>query len=266
MADSAQSQSTLTSHHTVFVIGTLLAAIFVLGQWDKAFLAIVSDTLTPVLAFIAFLSGVWAVVRVGVKRTEPFSFVWLSFVVAMALWLGSELAWLVYPLALGVVTPYPSIADVFGLAAYLPVMLGLVLQARPFRAAFRPRKIAIVVVPVLVLLVVVMFGVTSEILVQKPGALVLMVGLAYPILDLIALLVLGVCLLVFMRGTFWRPFVLLGIGLVFALSAHMLSVWANANGTYYSGHPLDLLFDYGYLCASFGFYLRAKQAKEMMTL
>ena len=39
----------------------------------------------------------------------------------------------------------------------------------------------------------------------------------------------------------------------------MLSAWATSNGSYYSGHPLDLLFDWGYLSAALGFYLMRKK-------
>jgi hypothetical protein len=172
-------------YYTVLLAACLLASIFILGQWQRNLLSLISELLSPTIAIIAVVSAVMAVAAIGVRGSR-LAVVWFSLMLGVVLWFLSEVAWALYPLILRMSTPFPSIADAFGLIGYVPIL----------------------------------------------------------------------------SGTFWRPFLFLVLGLVLALSAHMLSAWATSNGSYYPGHPLELLFDWGYLSAALGFYLMRKKMKE----
>jgi hypothetical protein len=148
---------------------------------------------------------------------------------------------------------------VFGLIGYAPILIGLGLQAWPFREVVRTKRMLVAIFVTLgggLLALTVLVQATAS---RQAGLLALIVDYAYPIPDFVTLTVAVPILLVFGRGTFWRPFLFLVLGLVLALSAHMLSAWATANGSYYAGHPLELLFDWGYLSAALGFYLMRKK-------
>jgi hypothetical protein len=84
-------------------------------------------------------------------------------------------------------------------------------------------------------------------------------NLAYSTLDVIALAIAIPAFVIFMKGTFWRPFLVLVFGVILALVAQVLFAIAAMNGTYYPGHVSDLIYDWGFLSAALGFYLRRKQ-------
>jgi hypothetical protein len=246
-----------SSYHSTLLVALVLAALFLFGQLNRNLLATVSDYLSPILALTALAIAALNVAKVGVRRNDRLSVVWFSVMLTLLLWSLAEVAWSFYPLALGIPTPNPSIADVFGLAGYLPVMFGLLLLVWPFKDAFMSKKLGGIL-----LLVLVSSGVILTALLlmtyQMP-LLALLINLAYPILDIIGLAIAIPALVIFMKGTFWRPFMFLAIGLILALVAHVISGMTALNGTYYSGHPVELIFDWGYLCAALGFYLRRKQ-------
>jgi hypothetical protein len=243
-----------------FVVG----ATFIFGQFDRPVLGTVSDILSPTFASVTFLTAVLTAKKIGVRRNGRLSTVWFSLMLGVFLWFLSEVAWAIYPLVLQISTPYPSVADVFGIVGYIPILVGLALQMSPFREAFEARHILFVLFIVAALG---LLGLSFLLPVVAVGETfpVLVVSSAYPVLDVVALSVAIPTLLVFAKGTFWKPFLFLVLGIVLALSAHLLSAWTTSNGTYYSGQPLELLFDWGYLSAALGFYeMRKKFAKRLL--
>lgn len=249
------------AYRVALLTALFLAGVFIFGQWQPGLLSLISELLSPIIAVVAVVSAVSAVTRIGVRR-NPLSVVWFCLMLGVVLWFFSEVGWAIYPLILGVSTPFPSIADVFGLTGYAPILMGLGLQAWPFGEDFRTKRmlsaILVTLAGGLLALTVLMQIIAS----REEGLLALMVDYAYPILDFATLTVAVPILLAFRRGTFWRPFLFLVLGLVLALSAHMLSAWATSNGSYYPGYPLELLFDWGYLSAALGFYLMRKKIEE----
>jgi hypothetical protein len=250
------------TYHAALLAALFLATVFILGQWQRTLLNFISELLSPIIAVIATVSAIAAVTSIGVKRNR-LSMVWFSLMLGLVVWFLSEIAWTIYPVIFQISTPTPSIADVFGLVGYVPILLGLGLQAWPFRENFRTKTmvsaIAITLGIGLLALIVLMQAIASG----PQGMLAVIVGYAYPILDFATLAVAVPTLLLFWKGTFWRPFLFLVLGILFALSAHMISAWATSNGSYYPGHPLELLFDWGYLSAALGFYLMRKKIRGM---
>ena len=250
-----------SAYRIALLTAFILAGVFILGQWQRTLLGFVSDLLSPIIAIIAVVSAVAAVTRIGV-RGNRLGAIWFTLMLGVVLWFLSEVVWAIYPLILRASAPFPSIADVFGLLGYVPILIGLGLQAWPFGENFRTKSILsaifVTLATGLLALIVLMQAISS----RQEYVLALIVDYAYPILDFVALTVAVPILLVFRRGTFWKPFIFLVLGLILALSAHMISAWATSNGSYYSGHPLELLFDWGYLSAALGFYLMRMKIGE----
>jgi hypothetical protein len=245
----------------VLLAACLLASVFILGQWQRSLLSFISELLSPTIAIIAVVSAVMAVAVIGVRGSR-LAAVWFSLMLGVVLWFLSEVAWALYPLILRISTPFPSFADVLGLIGYVPILIGLVLQAWPFGENFRTRRmrsaILVTVGAGLLSLIIITHAIPSG----QLGLSALIVDYAYPILDVLTLVVAVPVLLILLSGTFWRPFLFLVLGLVLALSAHTYSAWATSNESYYPGHPLELFFDWGYLSAALGFYLMRKKMKE----
>lgn len=249
-----------SAYYITLLAALFLASVFIFGQWERSLLSFISDLLSPIIAIVAVVSAVTAVAVIGVRGSR-LAVIWFSLMLGVVLWFVSEVVWAIYPVILGVSTPFPSIADVFGLIGYAPILIGLVLQAWPFGENYRTKKMLSAILVTIGGGLLALIALTQAISSQE-GLLALIVNYAYPILDFITLTVAVPVLLVLRRGTFWRPFLFLVLGLVLALSAHMLSAWATSNGSYYSGHPLELLFDWGYLSAALGFYLMRKKMGE----
>ena len=250
-----------STYYIALLTALFLAGVYIFGQWQRSLLGFISDLLSPIIAVVAVVSAVSAVARIGVRRNR-LAFVWFSLMLGVVLWFLSEVLWAIYPLILGLSTPFPSIADVFGLIGYAPILIGLGLQAGPFGENFRTKEMLSAILVTLAGGLLALTVLTQAIASSQEGLLALIVDYAYPILDFVTLTVAVPILLVFRRGTFWRPFLFLVLGILLALSAHMLSAWATANGSYYSGHPLELLFDWGYLSAALGFYLMRRKMEE----
>jgi hypothetical protein len=248
-------------YYTVLLAACLLASIFILGQWQRNLLSLISELLSPTIAIIAVVSAVMAVAAIGVRGSR-LAVVWFSLMLGVVLWFLSEVAWALYPLILRMSTPFPSIADAFGLIGYVPILIGLLLQAWPFGENFRTRRMLSAILVTLGAGLLALILLTREVPFGTLGLPALIVDHAYPVLDFLTLAIAVPVLLILLSGTFWRPFLFLVLGLVLALSAHMLSAWATSNGSYYPGHPLELLFDWGYLSAALGFYLMRKKMKE----
>jgi hypothetical protein len=244
-------------YYSTLSVALVLAALFLFGQLNRNLLAQISNYLTPVLALTALAIAVLNVVKVGVRRNDRLSVVWFSFTLTLVLWFLSEVAQSFYPLVVGIPTPNLSYVDVFGLAGYLPVMFGVLVLVWPFKEAFASKKFG----GVLLLVLVSSAGLVAllPMVIRQTELPVLLVNLAYPILDVVALAIAVPALVIFMRGTFWRPFLILVVGLILALGAHVLFAMTNLNEIYFSGGPWDLIYDWGFLSAALGFYLRRKQ-------
>lgn len=259
MSKISSSHTAWTAYVSVFIVAVLVGAIYLYGQGHRQWFETISNIITPLLALTALTSGLFAVLKMGVKRNDRWSIIWLSYLLGVSFWFMSEVVWVAYPFLLGISTPYPSMADVFGLTGYFPVIVGLVLQVSPFIEAFRSKKaIAGLLLEVTVVALAILVLV-PPILNSQNNLLEVAVSITYPILDVTVLSMLIPCFLIFLKGTFWRPSRLLILAIALALLGHVLTSWANFIETYYSGQLLELFFAWGYLAAALGFYLRMKQ-------
>jgi hypothetical protein len=232
-----------------------------LGQLTGDWLAVLSDLLSPSLAFAALALAIGAVTREKISKKDRMSIVWLCFALGTLSWFLAEVVWDLYPLYWGIQTPFPSIADAFGIAGYIPAVAGLLVLVWPFRSVFHSRNI----VAGSLLTLVVVLSLSAPLILQETLALdVLAVGLAYVILDVLVLSISVPTLMIVREGSFWKPFMLLTSGIIFVLFAHLMSPWGTVLGSYYLDQLSYLLLDCGYLLAATGFYMRMVQLSKKL--
>lgn len=219
--------------------------------------------LSPVPALIAFFFAVLAVARAGFDLRDRISKSWIAFMVAMFLWFLSEVAWSYYPLVLNLPTPFPSLADLFGLGGYAPTLLGLLSYAWPFREILRHRRVMLGILSVGVAALAVILLTFSLMPLGMMDLVSKIVGVAYPILDVVVLALASGCYLTFEVGTYWRPFRYLIVGIVLALAAHIISAFVRVLPIQPLATGSDVLLVWGYFAASIGFFLRMKQVASM---
>jgi hypothetical protein len=246
---------------TVLVSAAVIGIVYLLAQGNERFLYIMSNGLPPVLAFGVFAIAAAGLFRNGVGMKNRLSTVWLGYSLGVLLWFLGESTWAVYALWYSISVPFPSFADGFWLAGYIPLVCAMVIQSWPFRGFLSSRKMLTVISTVFVLAGLLLVAIIPPTYASSIGQdlVSVAVGLAYPLLDLALLVVALPILFLFGRGTFWRPFLFVTVGLILTFVGDILFNWATLNGVYYDGSYLELFFHWSYLTLAYGFYLRFRR-------
>lgn len=240
----------------VFVI-LWLAAVFVVyffGQGDRAFLLFASDIISPASAFLPALYSLTLVRRYGIDPKDRFTRIWLYLAVGLVLWLLGEITWSIYTLALSASIPYPSVADVFWIAGYLPIVIALLLYIAPFKDALSLKSVLSAVAVALLADVGVFVVLIGPVFSPSADPATRLFDFAYPVLDMMLLGVSITGMLLFLPGRISRLWVWLNLGLVSYVIADILFSYSSALGTYYDGHPLELLYFLGDAAILLGLY------------
>jgi hypothetical protein len=170
------------------------------------------------------------------------------------LWLLGEITWTVYSLVLSVSIPYPSVADLFWIAGYLPLALALVWYLVPFKEALSLKKVLAATatglladVAVFMILIGPVLGIGAEPLTQ-------VFDLAYPVLDMALLGISIAGMFMFLPGRISRFWIWLNLGFIFIAIADLLFSYSTALGLYYDGNPLELFYFLGDSAILLGLY------------
>lgn len=249
------------SSATVLVSAAVIGIVYLLAQGSQGLLYILSNALPPLLALVVFAIAAAGLFRNGVSLKNRISMVWLGYSLGALLWLLGESMWAVYTLWYSIPVPFPSLADGFWLAGYIPLLCAMVMQGWSFREFFSSRKMLTVISMVFVLAALLLVALIPPTYASSIGQdlVSVAVGLAYPLLDLALLVVALPILFLFGRGTFWRPFLFVTVGLILTFLGDILFTWATLNGVYYDGSYLELFFHWSYLTLAYGFYLRFRR-------
>ncbi|MGA7911041.1 MAG: PAS domain-containing sensor histidine kinase [Candidatus Dormiibacterota bacterium] len=231
------------------VVAATLAVAFV--AWtalrvggDQATIA-VDDIGEAVAAFIAAASC-----GLAAARNEHRSRVaWALFAASAASWAIGEVIWSVYEVGLGVSVPFPSAADAGYLLA-VPLAVGGVFAftSAPSRLTTRGEALlagAIVALSLLFIAWAIGLGQVYSTSPASPAAQ--LIGLAYPVGDIVTITVLVLAIRRARRTELGRMFLLLG-GLASAALADSAFAYLTANGTFGAiGSVLDAGWVVGYL-------------------
>ena len=227
----------------------LLAAAFV--AWtalriggEQASVA-VDDIGEAVAALIAAISCGLAAARTS-NRTR---LAWAFFAASAASWCAGEVVWSVYEVGMGVDVPFPSAADAGFLLAIPLALVGVfAFTPAPSRLATRGEAFlagAIIALSLLFVAWALGLGRVYDTSTASPPAR--LIGLAYPVADIITITVLVLALRRARRSELGSMFLLLG-GLASAAFADSAFAYLTASGTYGAiGSLLDAGWVIGYL-------------------
>ena len=232
----------------------LLVIIYAYGQTNLQFIGLFSNSITPFEAFAAFAVSALVFKAQNGPRLGSMSHVYLSYSLGLFFWVLGESAWTLYSILLRVAVPFPSIADLFWLVGYIPLLLALLMQAWPFREWFTLRKQIVLGLGMFAMAALMLSGTVPFVAQQYRDSLALVVGVAYPVLDTVLLSVAIPVFILFRRGTYWRPMLFVLVGIVLQLTGDLLFAQSALSGSYYPGSPSDLVFDFSYLMLALGFY------------
>jgi len=191
--------------------------------------------------------------------------IWFGFTFGMLLWFLGELGWAVYTTVLKVEIPYPSIADVFWLSGYVPLFVVLLLYVENFQHKISVKMFLVAGVIVAVMSAIVFSLLMIPVLAEasQQDFLTLSISLAYPGLDILLFLEAILGLLVFtvtrLKGRIGVAWLLMNTAIFANVLGDMTFSYFTLEGTYYNGHPQELLFHAGYLLFALAFFVHSKE-------
>jgi len=250
-----------TPYLASLLLGVILALIYFFQNQYPDFMYVFSSTFPPVIAGVAVASSSFALKKYWGRPGDKFSKIWLGFTLGMIFWFLGELGWAIYTLLLNVEIPYPSIADAAWLIGYVPIMAAFHWYVKTFqftisKALYKTGAI-IIGLASLGLFMYFLTPVFAEI--AEAEVVTIAIDVAYPVLDLCLFGYALLALLIFVRGKIAIAWSLISAAVFMDVVADMLFTYTTLQGTYYDGHPLELLFHFGYILYALAFYAHRKE-------
>jgi hypothetical protein len=232
-------------------------AIILATFFGKEVVKIVTDfTYIPVSGTFVILS---IIISARFRKTGNHGKAWLLFLGTAISWFIAETTWTVYELGYHL-NPFPSPADAFYIAGYPCLFLFLIYYLKPFKKLISRKMIisaSLISISVLIPSLYMTIDNNSD---ESKFAIVL--GIIYPIADAIVLVPALIGIFLFFRGEVNFLWTLLLIGILFEVIADTGFQYFTMDNSYYTGHPVDILFIWSYIMYSFGVYSNIKIFKN----
>jgi hypothetical protein len=239
-----QEQKSLFACLLITGLGIMIATFF-----GKEVVKVVTDfTYIPVTGVFVFLS---IIISSRFRKTGNHGKAWLLFLGTAISWFVAETTWAVYELVYHL-NPFPSSADIFYIAGYPFLFSFSIYYLKPFKKLISRKMIlstSLIAVSVLIPSLYMTIDNNSN---ESKFAIVL--GSIYPIADSIILVPAMIGIFLFFRGEVNFLWTLLLIGILFEVIADTGFQYFTLNNSYYTGHPIDILFIWSYIMFSFGIY------------
>ncbi len=176
---------------------------------------------------------------------------WLLFLGMAISWFIAETTWTIYELGYHL-NPFPSYADVFYIAGYPFLFLFSVQYLKPFKKLISKKLISYASLIAFAVLIPNLYMTMDNN--SGEDKLAIIIGATYPVADAIILVpaILGIVL--FFRGEVNFLWTLLLFGILFEVIGDTGFQYFTLNNSYYTGHPVDILFIWSYILYSFGVY------------
>lgn len=234
-------------------LGILVATFF-----GKEVVKMVTDfTDIPAAGLLVVLS---IIISIRFKSTGNHGKAWLLFLGTAISWFIAETTWAVYELVYHQ-NPFPSYADAFYLLGYPFLFLFSIQYLKPFKKLISKKMITLtfmIAISVLIPNLYMTLGNNSS---ENKFAMTL--GAIYPVADAIVLIPAMIGIVLFFRGEVNFLWTLLLIGILFEVIADTGFQYFTLDNSYYTGHPIDILFIWSYIMFSFGIYSHIQLFKKV---
>lgn len=166
-------------------------------------------------------------------------------------WFFAEIIWILQELYFKI-DPFPSAADLFYLVGYPFLLMFLISYLEPLKNGITKEILALAVLSAIVVLVSSLYVVFNEDEELSNYEFALLAG--YPVADAIVLVpsLLGVIL--FFKGKVNFMWTLVFVGVISLYVADTTFLYTQLEDSYYTGHPLEMLFHFMYFLMVFGIY------------
>jgi len=186
---------------------------------------------------------------------------WIIFAVFSACWFIAEQVWLVEELFYHQ-KPFPSEADFFYIAGYPAYFVFAILYLKPFQSVITKKLIVSASLVAVAVLIPNMYWTLENHSGEDQFSVIL--GASYPMADAIVLVpaIIGIRLFFGSKANFLWSLMLVGI--LVEVVADTGFQYFSFDNSYYTGHPVDILFLWSYILFSFGVYDNIKVFKNKM--
>ena len=194
---TTQTQIAMKKARRNFIVGLVVATLavnsIILLAPDDDSKSYYGDLVQPMVAAVA--TGLALVVVYRQKVSGIFGRAYAALAAGLGLYFVAEILWAYYSVGLGIEVPFPSLADAFWLAGYVPFGYGLFtlsrLYSRRGRSGGRTHNKALVIMGISVAAfscyyVVQLVSVSD--FSTTDATIAVMIGIAYPIMDAILLI------------------------------------------------------------------------------
>ena len=228
-----------------------VALVYLIAQRSGELLALITDVLFVLTSGGCTAIGLMLLHKWGTHGR--FGRLQVGMFAAVFLWFLGETTWTIYEAVLGVAVPYPSVADVFYLSGYFPAVLAMIGFLLFFGKGLTRRRSLVAMVSGLIVIVFTYVFLVQALIASPTDFLTKVLDVGYPVLNAI-LMTLAIFMFSTLRGGRIRA-VGLGsaLGMLLTGIADISFSLGTLEGWYYSGHPIELLWLWGYISLAMGF-------------
>lgn len=236
----------------ISLVVVAFAVLQMLNVGGEDFSARLNYSMTVISAFIAGLLAVWNWTRISTRdSSRP---IWGGLALGLLLWAIAELISAGYPLFFNLETPEISLADVFWLAGYLPIVTALFMRARSLKVRPNAMQFAMAGVAILIMaglsiyfaIIPVIQGAASSDLFTAS------INMLYPVADLVILSISVFILFTFSGSNLALIWQVLAAGFILRAFGDLVYNYAIGLDLYWPGrqlNPVSLLSDTPYLAS-----------------
>src|SRR5574338_28374 len=211
--------------------------------------SLITDLLfIPVTGAVLILSIVMALrFRASGKHGKA----WIIFAMFALAWFTAEQVWTVYE-QIYKIDPWPSPADFFYLSGYPLLFAFSIFYLFPLKNAISKKLIissSLISIALLVPTLILTYQTNSS-----ENRFETVLAASYPVLDAIVLCPALIGVSLFFKGEVNFLWSLICIAMMLNVTADTGFLILSMDGSYYTGHPIDLLYLWGYILFAFGVY------------
>jgi len=187
--------------------------------------------------------------RFGVTGSHGMA--WLCLFGFAVMWFAADTIWAIEELVLEI-EPFPSTADIFYILGYPFLLMFLLAYLVPVKKAISKKMIAIAIFMSMSILIPSLYnsiGTDSDL-----ERLEIAIGVAYPIADAFVIIPALIGVSLFFRGQVNFMWTLVCIGIICVFIGDTAFLFAQMDNSYYTGHPLEILFHLTIVLIAFGVY------------
>lgn len=235
-----------------FLLSSILATGFIMSLAN--FLADEIRTLITDLLFIPVPGAMLVlsiIISLRFNASGKHGKAWIVFMIFAVSWFTAEQIWLVYELIYEI-DPWPSIADFFYISGYPFLFAFSILYLLPVRKAIS-KKLVISTLLISVALLIPTFSLAYK-TDSSENDFEVALAASYPVLDAIILCPALIGVSLFFKGEVNFLWSLICIAMVLNVIADIGFLMLSMDDSYYTGHPIDLLYLWAYVLFAFGVY------------